>query len=116
MVANITSLTGNGLRDWLIQRVTAVILGLYFLLLLGFAYLHPDLQYQYWSALFQLSWFRIASLLTLIALMLHAWIGIWTVTTDYLHGAGVRICVQLVVIIVLLASLIWGVEILWGLN
>lgn len=116
MVANITSLTGNGLRDWLIQRVSAVILGVYFLLLLGFACLHPDLQYQHWLTLLHTPWFRIASLLALIALVLHAWLGIWTITTDYLSGVCLRICVQLLVILVLLASLIWGVEILWELN
>jgi len=81
--------------------------------LLGFVYLHPDLQYQHWSALWQLSWFRIASVLVLIALVLHAWIGIWTVTTDYLRGVCLRLCVQIGVIIVLLASLLWGVDILW---
>ncbi len=115
-MVNITSLTGNGLRDWLIQRITAVILGLYFFLLMGFIFLHPDMQYQQWATLFQMPWFRIASLLALISLALHAWIGVWTVTTDYLKCTALRIGVQVLVFLVLLTSLIWGIEIFWGLT
>jgi len=53
MVTNITSLTGNGLRDWLIQRGTAVVLGIYFAFLIVFFACHPKIDYQTWRAFYQ---------------------------------------------------------------
>lgn len=113
MVGNITSLTGNGLRDWLIQRISAVILGLYVIFLVGFGIFNPDLQYDSWHSLFVNSGMRVASVLVLLALLAHAWIGIWTVITDYIKTTAWRLTVQLIVIVLLLACFIWGLEILW---
>ncbi len=114
MLTNITSLTGNGLKDWLIQRVTAVYFGIYTLFLLGFLMLHPGLTYEQWHELFGCHVFQIATAIALFALTLHAWIGIWTVTTDYMKCTVIRLSVQLFVVLWLLSQLIWGVMIVWG--
>lgn len=114
MVTNITSLTGNGLKDWLIQRVTAVYLIVY--LASGFCYFvchaHPD--YLQWHALFQKPLVQLASVLAMIALASHAWIGIWTVTTDYLRCTKLRLTVQLLVGLGLLVQVLWSMKIVWG--
>lgn len=114
MVTNVTSLTGNGLKDWLIQRVTAVYFAVYTLFLLGFLVLHPAVNYEQWHALFANTLVQIATVLALIAFILHAWIGIWTVTTDYMKGTALRLSVQIIVFLGLLSQLIWGLMILWG--
>ena len=114
MLTNITSLTGNGLKDWLVQRVTAVYFAVYAMFLLGFLILHPHLNYEEWHALFHMTWFQIASLIALIVLSLHTWIGIWTVTTDYLKCTIIRLSVQMFVVLLLLGQLIWGLMIVWG--
>jgi succinate dehydrogenase / fumarate reductase membrane anchor subunit len=114
MVNNVTSLTGNGLKDWLIQRVTAVYFAVYVFFLFGFLLLHPDLNFEQWRALFANHGFQIASAIGLLALSLHAWIGIWTVTTDYIKCTAVRLSVQLVVVLWLLSQFIWGLMIVWG--
>jgi len=114
MVNSVTSLTGNGLRDWLIQRISAVVIGLYVIFLLGFLLLHSDLQYQQWFGLLSSPWMRIASLIVLLALVVHAWIGIWTIITDYLNNTALRLFVQMLVLAVLLSCFLWGIEILWG--
>lgn len=57
---------------------------------------------------------RIASLIALFALSLHAWIGIWTVTTDYMKCTALRLSVQMLVVLWLLSQFIWGLMILWG--
>ena len=116
MVSNITSLTGNGLKDWLIQRVTAVLIAAYTLFIVGYLLLHPALSYEQWHQLFQCNWLRIATVLVLLAFVLHAWVGIWTVTTDYLKGACLRVAVQLLVILFMLTLLIWGIDIIWGMS
>lgn len=114
MVTNVTSLTGNGLKDWLIQRVTAVFFAIYSLFLLGFLCMHPHLPYSEWQALFHMVWFQVASVIALFMLVLHAWIGIWTITTDYIKCTAIRLSVQLLVALLLLGQLIWGLMIVWG--
>ncbi|WP_133128323.1 succinate dehydrogenase, hydrophobic membrane anchor protein [Legionella nagasakiensis] len=114
MVTNVTSLTGNGLRDWLIQRVTAIYFAVYSLFLLVFLLMHPQLQYEEWRFLFHATWMKIASVIALLTFLLHAWIGIWTVTTDYLKGKVIRISVQFLVVLFLLGQFIWGLMIVWG--
>ncbi|MFI4918925.1 MAG: succinate dehydrogenase, hydrophobic membrane anchor protein [Legionellales bacterium] len=114
MVANITSLTGNGLKDWLIQRVTAVYFAVYVVFLLFFLLSHPDLNYQQWHVLFEHHVFQIATVIGLLTLSLHAWIGLWTVTTDYINCTALRISVQFFVVLWLLSQFVWGLMIVWG--
>jgi succinate dehydrogenase / fumarate reductase, membrane anchor subunit len=114
MVTNVTSLTGNGLKDWLIQRVTAVYFAIYCFWLLGFFVLHPEITYTQWHTLFSCRIMQIGTVLALIALSLHAWIGIWTVTTDYIKCTVIRLSVQLLVVFLLLSQLVWGLMIVWG--
>jgi len=114
MVTNVTSLTGNGLKDWLIQRVSAIYLAVYAVFLFGFILLHPHMSFETWAALFHCTVVQIASLLALFFILLHAWVGLWTVTTDYLSCTVLRLCVQVTVLAWLLGQFVWGVMILWG--
>lgn len=114
MVTDVTSLTGNGLKDWLIQRVSAIYLALYMLFLLGYLLMHTSLKYDNWHALFQLQAMQIASVIALFLLLLHAWIGIWTVTTDYIKRTVVRVPVQVLVALFLGSQFLWGFMIVWG--
>lgn len=114
MVNNVTSLTGNGLKDWLIQRVTAVYFAVYSIFIIGFLLLHPGLDFAQWHALFSNIVVQIATIIALLALSLHAWVGIWTVTTDYMKCTVLRVSVQMIVVLWLLSQFIWGLMILWG--
>lgn len=114
MVTNVTSLTGNGLKDWLIQRVTAVFFAAYALFLVVYLYRHPHLVYGEWHELFHRTWFQVATVIAFLTLVIHAWIGVWTVTTDYIKCTAIRISVQLLVALYLLGQLIWGFMIVWG--
>ncbi len=114
MVKSATSYTGNGLRDWLIQRVSAVILGAYSIFLLLYIVSHPGLDYATWQSLFAALPMKIATLLMLFAVFAHAWIGVWTVLTDYVKPVHVRITLEMLVIVSLAAYLIWGVIVVWS--
>jgi succinate dehydrogenase / fumarate reductase, membrane anchor subunit len=114
MVTNITSLTGNGLKDWLIQRLSGVYFLLYLAYLAFFFARHPQLTYADWSQLFQCKLFQIATILALVALTLHAWIGLWTVTTDYIKCTILRLSTQSLILLVLLSQLLGGMMIIWG--
>ena len=84
MVTNVTSFGRSGLSDWLVQRVSAVFLLLYVLFLVYVFISKPDMQFQEWQALFANNAVRIFSLIALLSLCAHAWIGMWTIATDYL--------------------------------
>lgn len=114
MVTNVTSLTGNGLKDWLIQRVTAIYLAVYAIFIFYFLFTHSSLTYLQWSSIFHNPWLKIATLIALFALSLHAWIGIWTVTTDYIKCTAARLTTQMFVLLWLLAQFLWCLMIVWG--
>lgn len=115
MVTSVGISMGSGLKDWLVQRVTAVYFGIYSFFILGFIVFHSPLNYAQWSELFHCGYFQIASVIALTAVSLHAWIGIWTVTTDYIKCSMIRISLQLFVVFWLLCQYIWGLMIVWGL-
>ncbi|RUR00060.1 succinate dehydrogenase, hydrophobic membrane anchor protein [Legionella septentrionalis] len=114
MVTNVTSLTGNGLRDWLIQRFTAVYLSIYFLFLCGFILFHPHMQFNQWFVLFHSPVMQVATVVALLSFLLHTWIGVWTVTTDYVKCKAMRLSLQFFVMLFLLGQFIWGLMIVWG--
>ncbi|MDR9424938.1 MAG: succinate dehydrogenase, hydrophobic membrane anchor protein [Marinobacter sp.] len=114
MVNSVTNLGRSGVFDWLIQRVTAYVLAVYTIFILGFMIV-SDVDFEVWSALFDQTWFRIFTLLALLSLGAHAWVGLWTVTTDYIKPMAPRFLVQAGCGLVMFVYLIWGIQILWGL-
>ena len=116
MVTSVTSLTGNGFKDWWIQRATAIYFFAYSLFLFGFLVMHRPLEFSQWQGLFDCRGFKIATIVALLSLCLHTWIGIWTVTTDYLNQCtALRFSVQLAVMLLLFGEFIYGLMIVWGL-
>ena len=121
MVTNVTNLSRSGLYDWMAQRVSAVVLAAYFIFLIGYMVANPGLGYAEWHGLFSHNAMRIFSLLALVALIVHAWVGMWTITTDYLTpmaigrwATGVRFLVQAACGVLQFVVFVWGVQILWG--
>ena len=114
MVTNITSLTGNGLKDWLIQRVTSAYFAVFVLLMFAFFLTHPRFDFITWTHLFQQGFVQIGFVTAIAAYVLHAWIGIWTVTTDYIQCTAIRLAVQLAVLFVLLIEFLVSLMIVWG--
>lgn len=113
MVSSVTNLGRSGVYDWMVQRVSAYVLALYTIFLFGFM-LMTDVTYDSWSALFSQTWFRIFSLMALLSLGAHAWVGLWTITTDYVKAAGPRFLIQALCGAIMFVYLVWGVQILWG--
>ena len=93
-----------GLKDWLIQRITAVLMVLYVILI----------DYTAWKNLFSHQWMRFATLIFFICLFWHAWIGIRNILMDYVHATAVRLTLQILVIVSLLFYTVWTADILWN--
>ncbi len=114
MVTNVTSLTGNGLKDWLIQRATAIIIAVYGFYLTCFFIKHYPIDVDLWHQLWSCAMFKVFSVIAAFSVLLHAWIGIWTVTTDYLKCTALRLSLQMLVAFWLFAQFIWCIMIVWG--
>jgi succinate dehydrogenase membrane anchor subunit len=114
MVGNVTSLTNNGLKDWLLQRFSALILGAYAFCLSFFLCTHPQLSFGSWQSLFQCLPMKIFTVIVMLSFVVHAWIGIWTVSTDYLKCSCIRLSLQALVVLYLLTSFVWVLAIVWS--
>lgn len=115
MVKRIVSGAHYGLRDWLIQRVTAVVMAVYSLFLIGF-FLTQSLTFASWHGLFESLPVRLASLLFLFSVLIHAWVGMRDIFMDYVHSTVIRLALHVAVILALVAYAAWAVQILWSVQ
>ncbi len=112
-VKSAMGLTGSGSRDWFLQRASAVVLALYSIVLVGF-FLTNDVTYDKWHAFMTCLSMKLFTLVAIASLAFHAWVGMWTVFTDYVKSTGLRLVLQIAVVAAILAYLFWGVMIFWG--
>ena len=114
MVKSVLSVAHEGLRDWIIQRLSAIIMAVYSLSLIAYVVLTPGLSYAEWHGLFSQVWMKVATLMVLLGLLFHAWIGMWTIYTDYVKPFVIRCVLNTLTILMLVACFFWGVMILWS--
>ncbi|ADN76692.1 succinate dehydrogenase subunit D [Ferrimonas balearica DSM 9799] len=114
MVKNAATLGRSGVHDFVLLRASALVLASFVLFMVGFLALTPELTFESWHGLFSHTAMKVYTLVSLVALLVHGWIGLWQVLTDYIKPAGLRAFLQFAVNLVLLAYLFAGVVILWG--
>jgi succinate dehydrogenase membrane anchor subunit len=103
-----------GSKDWLAQRITAVVMAVYTLLLLAIALYNSGIDYALWQALFGSTAFEIATFVFGLALLWHAWIGVRDIWMDYIKPTGLRLTLEVLTVVLLVAYAGWLVQILWG--
>ena len=103
-----------GLKDWIAQRATAVYMAIFTIIFAFSAFTLPELSYEAWSGMFSGGLFRFLSFLFFLSLFYHAWIGIRDLWMDYIKPTGLRLLLEVLTIIVLLAYAAWTAVILWG--
>lgn len=104
-----------GLRDWLAQRVTAVVMALYTILFALRALTLPEMNFENWRGLFSGGFMRIATFVFLACLFYHAWVGIRDLWMDYVQSTGTRLVLHVLTILSLVGYLFWTAQILWRL-
>ena len=102
-----------GLRDWLAQRITAVIMALYTVIMAGVFLNHAPFTYDAWKAVFAQGWMRVATLLFAVSLAWHAWVGMRDILMDYVKPDGLRLALRIGVLLLLAAYVGWTIQILW---
>ena len=103
-----------GLRDWLAQRVTAIVMVAYVAILLISFLTGSNFSYEGWAGLFAQQWFKLFSLVTFLALFYHAWVGVRDIWMDYVKSAGLRLTLQIATMLWLIACAGWTVQRLWS--
>ena len=119
MVTSVTSFSRTGLSDWLIQRVTSLVLLAYFIVI---AYqLLGSVDYISWRFLFDQTGMKVFTLMAALSLAAHSWIGLWSVFTDYLtermlgpKGNVIRLLCQVGVSLALVGYVMWVIVIIWS--
>lgn len=111
---NMRSVPQKGIQDWVKQRVSAVVLLAYLIVLGVIIVAHQPLDFSQWQSIFHPLWFKIFSVLAFLSVVVHAWIGMWTIFTDYVHPWLLRFVLMWVVALGLFAYFIWFLQIIWG--
>jgi succinate dehydrogenase / fumarate reductase membrane anchor subunit len=115
MVKSVLSVNHQGLRDWVIQRVSAVIMAIYSFGMMLFFLTHSNMDFVDWRMLFNHTWMKVATILFVISLLFHAWVGMWTIFTDYVKFAWLRFILHVLVFFALVACFFWALQIVWGI-
>jgi succinate dehydrogenase / fumarate reductase membrane anchor subunit len=102
-----------GVRGWLIQRITAVVMAVYVFGLVIALMVSGPVSHASWSALFSNGAMRVGTLLFVISVLLHAWVGIRDVLMDYIKNTGLRLTLQVLTVLWLVGCAGWALQILW---
>ena len=102
-----------GLRDWLAQRITAVIMAVYSIIAVVVLLVNSNITYAVWRDLFAQGWMRVATLLFAVSLAWHAWVGVRDIFMDYIKPDGLRLGLQVGALLTIAAYVGWTVQILW---
>lgn len=103
-----------GMRAWLTQRLSALVMAIYSIFaVVRFLLAQPN-YYEAWVDFFQPLWWRIATLLFWISLTIHAWLGIRDVFKDYVPNSAVRDLLDKLLVVSLWVYLLWATWLLLG--
>ena len=104
-----------GMRDWLSQRVTAVLMALFTVLVIVQVLLPGEMGYDKWAGIFASQWMKVLSFVVIICLALHAWVGVRDILMDYVKNVGVKLALQVATLVWLVGCAGWAVLVLWRL-
>jgi len=114
MVGNVATVGRNGVHDFILIRASAVILALYTFLILGFFLVTPQVTYDVWREFFACMPVKIFTVIATLALLVHAWIGVWQVLSDYVKSTALRGSLQFIFAVTLLSYFVAALLIVWG--
>lgn len=123
MVTSVTSFGRSGLSDFVLQRVSAVVLGAYGATVLAFFISTPHMDHTRLAAFFGSLPMQAFTTLAVLSLAAHAWIGMWTIGTDYVrrhyfgraHTLWLAIY-QVACLAAIFALVLWPLAVVWGLS
>ena len=110
--ARVTTGAHYGWKDFLVQRVTGAIV-LVFVATMLVRFMTSDNSFVAWHGFMNCAAMKLLTLLTIIAVCYHAWIGVRDIWMDYIKSAGVRVLLHVLTILWLFGCAAYGVSALW---
>lgn len=104
-----------GLRDWMAQRVTAVLMALFTVVLLAQVIIGEPVSYYKWAGIFSQQWMKTLTFVVILAILYHVWVGIRDIFMDYIKPVGVRLALHVFAIVWLVGCAGWAIQVLWRL-
>jgi succinate dehydrogenase / fumarate reductase membrane anchor subunit len=103
----------DGLRDWILQRWTAVFMLVFTFVLFGqLIFFQGPLGYVKWASIFAAPWMKGLTVLAWLAWLYHAWVGIRDVFVDYIKPVWVRRLLYGLSLVWLFGCLVWAIQVL----
>lgn len=100
----------HGLRDWLLQRISAVYIATFVIYCMARLALQPVAGFQQWHDWLRHPLMAVASAGFIIALLLHSWVGMRDVVLDYVHALGLRLAALSLVGLILTGCGLWALR------
>jgi len=102
----------TGLRAWVVQRISALYLALFFLYLIAHFACAAPADVGAWRAWVGQPAVSVGGYLFFLALALHAWVGVRDVLIDYVHPPAARLGLLLLIGFGLLACSLWALQLI----
>ena len=103
-----------GLRQWVGQRFTALLMIFYVVTILFEILMVKPLDFIQWQDIFRPMWMKLWTLAFMLGLFYHAWVGVRDIFMDYVGLLVLRLGLQACVVLALLAYSVWSFNILWS--
>lgn len=115
MINRIVVGAGYGLKDWIAQRATALVMAVYTLILLVVLGALSPSTYEAWREIFSNGFMQFMTFLFFISLFWHVWIGVRDIWMDYIWNDGLRLILMIATVAALVGYAGWAAKILWRL-
>ena len=102
-----------GLRDWLVQRATAVLMALFTVVIVVECLMPGEMSYDKWSGIFAHQWMKVLTFVMIGSILWHAWVGVRDVLMDYVKQLATRLVLQVAAIVWLVGCAGWALQVLW---
>ena len=105
-----------GLRDWLVQRVTAVLMVIFTVVVLAqLICAQGEIGYELWAGIFAAQWMKFLTFAVIVAMIWHVWVGARNVWMDYAKSVALRLTLHVLSLIWLVGCAGWAFQVLWRL-
>lgn len=104
-----------GIKDWLAQRITAVLMAIYTLVIFAAVLAGAASSHDAWRGFMAHGVVRSVTFLFIISLGYHAWVGVRDIWMDYIKPTSVRILLHVLTLLVLIGYVGWAIQIIWRL-
>ncbi len=104
-----------GLKDWIAQRATAIIMALYTVIMGAVLLIVQPSTFEAWRGVFANGFIKFVTFIFFVSLFYHVWIGVRDIWMDYVKPTGLRLTLHVLTIAALLGYTAWAAAILWRL-